>query len=154
ADRHLGLALARPAVDSLDLRRRRFRARPQRESAARTAAAGGAGSLGPRLVRPLPGDELHPRRDVLIVRPPRRPLTVLLSVLGHIVCDPAARGAPTAAPPTTLSASATPPAIDSSPTVNGLYPLWEHTGEIHPWLHFQIGYSHAQLGLGWVQLGT
>jgi hypothetical protein len=58
------------------------------------------------------------------------------------------------APPTSVSASATPSAMEAMPTVNGLYPLWEHTGEVHPWLHFQIGYNHAQLGLGPVQLGT
>jgi hypothetical protein len=39
-------------------------------------------------------------------------------------------------------------------TVNGLYPLWEQTGELHEAGRAQVGYQHAQVGLGWVQLET
>ena len=39
-------------------------------------------------------------------------------------------------------------------TVNGLYPLWEQTGELHDAGAMQIGFGHAQLGLGRLQLGT
>lgn len=39
-------------------------------------------------------------------------------------------------------------------TVNGLYPLWEQTGELHEAGALQIGFRHAQLGLGPVQVGT
>ncbi len=42
----------------------------------------------------------------------------------------------------------------SPETVNGLYPLWEHTGVVHPAGRYQIGYAHAQLGLGRVQVAT
>jgi hypothetical protein len=38
--------------------------------------------------------------------------------------------------------------------VNGLYPLWEQTAILHPSGAFQIGYEHAQVGLGRMQLGT
>lgn len=39
-------------------------------------------------------------------------------------------------------------------TVNGLYPLWEQTGDLHEAGTLQIGFLHAQLGLGPVQVGT
>ena len=39
-------------------------------------------------------------------------------------------------------------------TVNGLYPLWEQTGEVHDAGRVQFGYQHAQLGLGYLQLET
>lgn len=45
-------------------------------------------------------------------------------------------------------------AATDTATVNGLYPLWEHTGTLHPRGTVQVGFGHAQLGLGPVQLGT
>jgi hypothetical protein len=39
-------------------------------------------------------------------------------------------------------------------TVNGAYPLWEYTGEMYARGHAQVGYQHAQLGLGRVQVET
>jgi hypothetical protein len=39
-------------------------------------------------------------------------------------------------------------------TINGAYPLWEYTGELYGRGHAQVGYQHAQLGLGRVQIGT
>lgn len=39
-------------------------------------------------------------------------------------------------------------------TVNGLYPLWEHTGEVHDRFAGQVGFAHAQIGLGPAQIGT
>jgi hypothetical protein len=39
-------------------------------------------------------------------------------------------------------------------TVNGVVPLWEQTANLHRGGGGQIGYGHAQLGLGRVQLGT
>ena len=49
--------------------------------------------------------------------------------------------------------SAAPPnaALD---TVNGLYPLWEHTGVLHNTGTVQLGYQRAQVGLGYVQVST
>lgn len=44
--------------------------------------------------------------------------------------------------------------IDAQPTVNGLYPLWENTGELHARWSGQIGFAHAQLGFGPMQVGT
>jgi hypothetical protein len=38
--------------------------------------------------------------------------------------------------------------------VNGLYPLWEQTAVLHPAGTVAIGYEHAQVGLGRLQLGT
>ena len=38
--------------------------------------------------------------------------------------------------------------------VNGLYPLWEQTAVLHNRWGGQIGYNHAQLSLGRVQIGT
>ena len=37
---------------------------------------------------------------------------------------------------------------------NGLFPLWEQTGLVHPAGGGQIGYRHAQVSLGQLQLGT
>jgi hypothetical protein len=45
----------------------------------------------------------------------------------------------------------TAPALD---TVNGLYPLWEQTAILHPKGTVELGYQHAQLGLGPIQVGT
>ena len=39
-------------------------------------------------------------------------------------------------------------------TVNGAYPLWEYTGEMYARGRAQVGYQHAQLGLGRVQIET
>jgi hypothetical protein len=39
-------------------------------------------------------------------------------------------------------------------TVNGLYPLWEQTAVLHPKGTVELGYQHAQLGLGPIQVGT
>ena len=39
-------------------------------------------------------------------------------------------------------------------TVNGVVPMWEQTAVLHRGGGGQIGYGHAQLGLGRVQLGT
>jgi hypothetical protein len=45
-------------------------------------------------------------------------------------------------------------ALAAGTTVNGLYPLWEQTGILHAAGTGQVGYGHAQLGLGGVQFGT
>jgi hypothetical protein len=42
----------------------------------------------------------------------------------------------------------------ASETIDGLYPLWEQTAALHAPGTFQIGYGHAAVGLGPVQLGT
>ena len=39
-------------------------------------------------------------------------------------------------------------------TVNGLYPLWEQTAVLHPKGTVEVGYQHAQLGLGPIQVGS
>jgi hypothetical protein len=39
-------------------------------------------------------------------------------------------------------------------TVNGLYPLWEQTAVLRPSGSVELGYQHAQLGLGPIQIGT
>ncbi len=39
-------------------------------------------------------------------------------------------------------------------TVNGLYPLWEQTAVLHPKGTVELGYQHAQLSLGPVQVGS
>jgi hypothetical protein len=39
-------------------------------------------------------------------------------------------------------------------TVNGLYPLWEQTAVLHRRGTVELGYRHAQLGLGPIQVGT
>jgi hypothetical protein len=39
-------------------------------------------------------------------------------------------------------------------TVNGLYPLWEQTAILHRKGTVEIGYQHAQVGLGPIQIGT
>jgi hypothetical protein len=46
------------------------------------------------------------------------------------------------------------PARAQEATINGLYPLWEVTGELHDAGRAQVGYQHAQLGLGPLQLET
>jgi hypothetical protein len=46
------------------------------------------------------------------------------------------------------------PVEGESGAINGLYPLWEQTALLHRPGAFQIGYNHAQVGLGRVQIGT
>jgi hypothetical protein len=46
------------------------------------------------------------------------------------------------------------PVPTMSAPVNGLYPLWEQTGLLHRTGGVEVGYAHAQVGLGRVQLGT
>jgi hypothetical protein len=43
------------------------------------------------------------------------------------------------------------PSLD---TVNGLYPLWEQTGLLHPRGTVELGYQHAQVGAGPIQIGS
>jgi len=52
------------------------------------------------------------------------------------------------------SVTASAPVEGEAAAVNGLYPLWEQTAVLHRRGAFQIGYNHAQVGLGRVQLGT
>jgi len=81
---------------------------------------------------------------------PNRPALQLLTPL-LVLCLPAGASAAEA----TLTATPVTPAtgIGAGP-VNGLYPLWEQTAILHRGGAFQIGYEHAQVGLGRVQLGT
>jgi hypothetical protein len=55
-------------------------------------------------------------------------------------------------------AVATSPAPDpgggDSGAINGLFPLWEQTALLHPAGTAEVGYGHAQIGLGRLQLGT
>jgi hypothetical protein len=53
-----------------------------------------------------------------------------------------------------VAASPGTPAPESTGAVNGLYPLWEQTAVLHPAGTVELGYAHAQVGLGRVQLGT
>jgi hypothetical protein len=53
-----------------------------------------------------------------------------------------------------VTAAAPSPVDGESGAINGLYPLWEQTALLHKPGAFQIGYNHAQVGLGRVQLGT
>jgi hypothetical protein len=54
-----------------------------------------------------------------------------------------------------VTATPVDPGVTTQPAaVNGLYPLWEQTAVLHPAGTFQLGYEHAQVGLGRVQLGT
>ena len=78
---------------------------------------------------------------------------VVLGMLGSM------RSAARAGDDPALSArAAQDPAVagaDQGPAaVNGLYPLWEQTGVLHARGAGQIGYNHAQLGLGRLQIGT
>lgn len=50
--------------------------------------------------------------------------------------------------------SAPAPVDGEAGAINGLYPLWEQTALLHRRGAFQIGYNHAQVGLGRVQVGT
>lgn len=63
-----------------------------------------------------------------------------------------------AAPEATVRVQAQPQAAPASASVldsvNGLYPLWEHTGVLHNKGTVQLGYQQAQVGLGYVQLST
>jgi hypothetical protein len=43
---------------------------------------------------------------------------------------------------------------DLQGSVNGLYPVWEQTAILHPAGGGQVGHGHAQIGLGFLQLGT
>jgi hypothetical protein len=47
-----------------------------------------------------------------------------------------------------------PPTAAAEGSVNGLYPLWEQTGVLHRAGTVAVGYGHAQVGLGRLQLGT
>lgn len=49
---------------------------------------------------------------------------------------------------------APPTAVGALDMVNGLYPLWEHTGVVHNSGSGQIGYQYAQFAVGPVQLST
>src|SRR5437879_1021533 len=73
----------------------------------------------------------------------RIPLLLLVARLAAAEPIVVARGAPAdaAAPVTPV-------------TVEGLYPLWEHTGELHAPGAFAIGYGHAALGLPRAQIAT
>ena len=53
-----------------------------------------------------------------------------------------------------VHASAPLPTGGGLDTVNGLYPLWEHTGVVHKRGAVQVGYQQAQVGLGIAQLST
>ena len=44
--------------------------------------------------------------------------------------------------------------LEGPVAVNGLYPLWEQTGVLHSRWGGQVGYNHAQLSLGRLQIGT
>jgi hypothetical protein len=50
--------------------------------------------------------------------------------------------------------NAEPAAVGALDMVNGLYPLWEHTGVVHNSGRGQIGYQHAQFAVGPAQLST
>src|SRR5688572_9635587 len=80
---------------------------------------------------------------------PYRPALLLLSPL-LVLFLPAGAWATEA----TLTASPSAAAGRGAGAVNGLYPLWEQTAILHRSGTFQIGYEHAQVGLGRVQLGT
>jgi hypothetical protein len=82
-----------------------------------------------------------------LARPASRALAVLL--LG-------AAGAAAAEPTLSETAEiqAQPRPLEAPAAVNGLYPLWEQTGVLHRRWGGQIGYNHAQLGLGRLQIGT
>jgi hypothetical protein len=53
-----------------------------------------------------------------------------------------------------ITAGSPSPVDGEAGAINGLYPLWEQTALLHRSGAFQIGYNHAQVGLGRVQLGT
>jgi hypothetical protein len=53
-----------------------------------------------------------------------------------------------------ITAPAPSPVDGEAGAINGLYPLWEQTALLHRPGAFQIGYNHAQVGLGRLQLGT
>jgi hypothetical protein len=54
----------------------------------------------------------------------------------------------------TITADPPAPVDGEAGAINGLYPLWEQTALLHRPGAFQIGYNHAQVGLGRIQLGT
>jgi hypothetical protein len=62
-----------------------------------------------------------------------------------------ALSAPAAGADLTVEAAPGPPAVGP---VEGLYPLWEQTAALYESWGFAIGYAHAGVGLGPVQLGT
>jgi hypothetical protein len=66
----------------------------------------------------------------------------------RLLCSTAVRLAPI------LLAVALMVARPAAATVNGVVPLWEQTAVLHRSGGGQIGYGHAQLGLGPVQVGT
>jgi hypothetical protein len=55
-----------------------------------------------------------------------------------------------------LSVAATPAPDPAAGTgaVDGLYPIWEQTAILQPARTVELGYAHAQIGLGRLQLGT
>src|SRR5262245_34969591 len=77
---------------------------------------------------------------------PNLPAFAALAVLTLSRAGQAAEADVTAPPPS--------PVEGESGAVNGLYPLWEQTALLHRPGAFQIGYNHAQVGLGRIQIGT
>jgi hypothetical protein len=60
-------------------------------------------------------------------------------------------------PPTTAASVVEAPAVaapEAAGAVDGLFPLWEQTAVLHAPGALQIGYGHAEVGLGVVQVGT
>jgi hypothetical protein len=109
---------------------------------------------------------------VFLARPSLEPLArgllgeaAVHSITGSLVVTiltaTAQAAAPAAEAPARADGTAVAPAGEAPLTtaqtagdVNGLYPLWEQTAVLHPRGGGQIGYGHAQLGLGRVQIGT
>jgi hypothetical protein len=58
------------------------------------------------------------------------------------------------APATSVEAGVTGAPERELDTVNGLYPLWEQTAVLHPKGTVELGYQHAQVSLGPVQVGS
>jgi len=71
----------------------------------------------------------------------------MMALLGILAVSPLAAGADLTAEGT----AAPPPAVGA---VDGLYPLWEQTAALYAPGGFGIGYEHAGVGLGPVQIGT
>jgi hypothetical protein len=79
------------------------------------------------------------------------PRTTLLLVPLLALAAPAVRAADLASDAAVTTAPDDP---GGGGAVNGLYPLWEGTARVHPAGSVEVGYQHAQVGLGRVQLGT
>jgi hypothetical protein len=77
--------------------------------------------------------------------------TKLLLVTLLALAAPAAQAADLAAD---TAVAAAPDDPGGGGAVNGLYPLWEGTALVHRAGSVEVGYQHAQVGLGRVQLGT